>query len=143
MKANLQAAMKDAMRAKDRSKLDTIRGILSAIQYEEMEKKVEPLPDAGILEVLQREIKKRREEIEFAEKAGRPEMVANLNAEIAAVEAFLPKQLSADELSKIVSDLRAADAGLNMGGVMKLLKERYAGQYDGRTASDLVKKAFG
>ena len=70
-------------------------------------------------------------------------MVANLNAEIAAVEAFLPKQLSADELSKIVSDLRAADAGLNMGGVMKLLKERYAGQYDGRTASDLVKKAFG
>jgi hypothetical protein len=142
MKAQLQAAMKDAMRAKDKPKLDTIRGILAAIQYEEMEKKVEPLPDAGILEVLQREIKKRREEIEFAEKANRPELITALNVDIQTIEVFLPRQLSADELSAIVTELRGSDPSLNMGGVMKILKERYAGQYDGRTASDLVKKIF-
>lgn len=142
MKAQLQAAMKDAMRAKEKSKLDTIRGILAAIQYEEMEKKTEALPDAAILEVLQREIKKRREEIEFAEKAGRPEMLVSLNGEIKVIEAFLPQQLTAEELTTIVNGLRAADASLNMGGVMKVLKEKYGGQYDGRTASDLVKKLF-
>ncbi|MFM1846817.1 MAG: hypothetical protein RL417_291 [Pseudomonadota bacterium] len=142
MKAQLQAAMKDAMRAKDKPKLDTIRGILAAIQYEEMEKKVEPRPDAGILEVLQREIKKRREEIEFAEKANRPELITALNVDIQTIEVFLPRQLSADELSAIVTELRGSDPSLNMGGVMKILKERYAGQYDGRTASDLVKKIF-
>lgn len=140
MKAQLQAAMKDAMRAKDKPKLDTIRGILAAIQYEEMEKGVEPLPDAVILEVLQREIKKRREEIEFAEKANRLELVANLKADIQSIEAFLPKQLSAEEIGVIVADLRATDPSMNMGGVMKVLKERYAGQYDGRVASDIVKK---
>lgn len=140
MKSQLQAAMKDAMRAKDKPKLDTIRGILAAIQYEEMEKGVEPLPDVGILEVLQREIKKRREEIEFAEKANRLELVANLHADIQSIEAFLPKQLSAEEIGAIVADLRASDPSMNMGGVMKILKERYAGQYDGRVASDIVKK---
>ncbi len=140
MKAQLQAAMKDAMRAKDKPKLDTIRGILAAIQYEEMEKKVEPLPDAGIVELLQREIKKRREEIEFAEKANRPELVTALNADIKMIEAFLPKQLSADEISAIVAGLRATDPALNMGGVMKVLKEKYAGQYDGKVASEIVKK---
>ena len=142
MKAQLQAAMKDAMRAKDKAKLDTIRGILAAIQYEEMEKEVEPLPESVILEVLQREIKKRREEIEFAEKANRVEAVATLNADIQTIEAFLPRQLSVDEISTIVTELRAADPALNMGGVMKVLKEKFSGQYDGRVASDLVKKMF-
>jgi uncharacterized protein YqeY len=142
MKAQLQAAMKDAMRAKDKPKLDTIRGILAAIQYEEMDKKIEPLPDANILEVLQREIKKRREEIEYAEKASRLELVATLNTDIQTIEAFLPKQLSGEEIGAIVTQLRATDPALNMGGVMKVLKEKYAGQYDGKVASDLVKKMF-
>jgi uncharacterized protein YqeY len=142
MKAQLQAAMKDAMRAKDKPKLDTIRGILAAIQYEEMDKKIEPLPDTSILEVLQREIKKRREEIEYAEKASRLELVATLNADIQTIETFLPKQLSGEEIGAIVTQLRAADPALNMGGVMKVLKEKYAGQYDGKVASDLVKKMF-
>lgn len=142
MKATLQAAMKDAMRAKDKPKLDTIRGILAAIQYEEMEKKVEPLPDGAIIEVLQREIKKRREEIEFFEKAGRAEQVAALKGDIVTIEGFLPRQLTVDELTTIINSLRAADPTLNLGGAMKLLKERHGGTYDGRVASELVKKMF-
>jgi len=142
MKATLQAAMKDAMRAKDKPKLDTIRGILAAIQYDEMEKKVEPLPDAAIIEVLQREIKKRREEIEFAEKAGRTEQIATLKSDISTIEGFLPRQLAVDELTAIINGFRAADPSLNLGGAMKLLKERHAGTYDGRMASELVKKIF-
>lgn len=143
MKAKLQEAMKVAMKAKDKIKLDTVRGLLSAIQYEAMEKKVDDLPSDAISAVLQRELKRRKEEIDFAEKASRADLIDKLRAEVAVIEEFLPKQLSSSELEAIVVDLKSTTPGLNMGGAMKALKEKYSGQYDSKLASDLCKRVFG
>lgn len=140
MKAILQNSLKEAMKAKDKVRLETIRALMSAITYEEIEKKSEPLPDDQCLAILQREIKKRREEIEFAEKAGRSDLLEKLGLEIAAIESFLPKQLSEGELEKIITTLKQSTPGISLGVVMKTLKESYAGQYDSKLASEIAKR---
>ena len=142
MKAELQAAMKDAMRAKQKNRLEAIRTLLAAIQYEEMEKKVDALPPDSILGLLQRELKKRKEELEFAEKASRDDLKGKLAEEISVIEGFLPKQLSAADLENALMQMRAETPGLNMGAAMKVLKEKFPGQYDGKLASEIAKKLF-
>lgn len=142
MKQQLQSAMKDAMRAKDKDRLEAIRTLLAAIQYEEMEKQVDTLPPEASLTILQRELKKRKEEVEFAEKASRRDLLGKLQTEISLIESFLPQQLSAEALEQTLLGFKAANASLNMGGAMKLLKEQFAGQYDGKLASEIAKKVF-
>ena len=143
LKATLREAMKDAMKARAQIKLDAIRSVLSAIQYEEMQKNSESLPEGDLLGVLKREIKKRQEELEFAEKANRADIKEKINTEISALEVFLPKQLSEEELRSIISELKSANPSLNMGMAMKALKESYAGQYDSKLASELAKTMLG
>jgi uncharacterized protein YqeY len=143
MKATLQSAMKEAMKARDKVRLDTIRQVLAAIQYEEMQKKTEALSNDAILGILKSEVKKRHESMEFVEKAGRQEEKATLLLEITALESFLPKQFSEAELEKILAGLKAETPGINMGGAMKILKERFAGQYDSKMASEVAKKVLG
>lgn len=142
MKTELQSAMKDAMRAKDKVRVEAIRTLLSAIQYEEMEKKVDALPSDAILAILQRELKKRKEEVEFAEKANRSDLKEKLAIEMALIESFLPKQLSTADLEKALQEMKASTPGLNMGTAMKMLKEKFPGQYDGKMASEIAKKVF-
>lgn len=143
MKAQLREAMKSAMKAQEKLRLETIRAVLSALQYEEMQKGVDELPAAECTAVVQREVKKRVEGIEFAEKANRPESKEQLLKEIAILEEFLPKMLSAEELEKIVSDFKSATPEISLGLVMKHLKDTYAGQYDGKVASEVAKRVVG
>jgi uncharacterized protein YqeY len=143
MKQELKAEMKDAMKAKDKPRLETIRGLLSAIQYEEMNKGVEDLPEATIVSVLQTEVKKRKESLDFAQQNDRTDMIESLNTEIAVIEKFLPSQLNQEELEKIVAGLIEGSPEANMGQIMGALKSEYAGQYDGKLASQVVKAALG
>lgn len=142
MKSDLQSAMKEAMKARDKARVDTIRGLLAAIQYEEMEKKTEELSKEAILNVLQRELKKRKEEVEFAEKAARADLLPKLQEEMKVIEAFLPSQLSAEAVETLLRKIKESNPAINMGLAMKELKEKYAGQYDARAASELAKKIF-
>lgn len=143
MKKKLKEELKVSMKAQDRLRLDTIRAVLSEIQYEEMQKGVDELSDTDCLAVAQREVKKRNEAIQFAEQAGRAEEKQKLLSEIAILEFFLPKQLSSEELEKIVVGLKESTPGASMPIVMKHLKENYAGQYDGKSASEIVKRVLG
>lgn len=140
MKGQLQSAMKSAMKSKDKLRLESIRMLLSAIQYEELQKQVNELAKEECLAVLQREHKKRREELEFAEKAGRQDLKDKFTAEIAVIEEFLPQQLSPAQLEEIISGMKSQNPALNIGLVMKALKESYAGQYDSRQASEIAKR---
>lgn len=143
MRTALQGALKDAMRAQDRAKADTIRQILSALQYEEMQRGVDQLPDPVAIEVLQREVKKRREELEYAEKAGRTDLSEGIKKEMDLLEGFLPQQLDPARLEQVIQEIHAQQNGANMGAVMKVLKERYPGQYDARLASEIAKRVCG
>lgn len=142
MKERLQAALKDAMRARATVKLNTIRSLMSALEYEEVQRGA-PLDSSGTTEIIKRELKKRKEELEFVEKANRPEELTALKEEMALLETFLPQQLGDSELEKLITDLKGADPTINMGGVMKVLKERHAGQYDAKKASELAKRIAG
>lgn len=142
MKAALKENVKEALKARDKVRLETVRGILAAIQYEELQKGVEDLPADAVTAVLKAELKKRKEQLEFAEQGKRPDLVERSRAEILVVEGFLPKQMAREELEKIVTAMKQDNPALDMGAAMKLLKEQYSGQYDGKLASEVVKGAL-
>jgi uncharacterized protein YqeY len=142
MKDALQEAMKAAMRAKDQVRLNTIRAVIAAVKYEEIEKKVEPLPNDGIVAIVQREMKKRKEELEFALQANRPELLDQLKLEMSVLESFMPTQITPEQVEGFLVDFKSKNPSGNMGLAMKAIKEAYAGQYDSKLASDLAKKIF-
>jgi uncharacterized protein YqeY len=143
MKVTLKESLKVAMKAQDRLRMETIRALLSEIQYEEMQKQVQDLSPTECSVVLQREVKKRQEAIGFEEQAGRQDAKTKLQKEIAIIEEFLPKQLTAAELEKALVEYKTSTPGAVMGTAMKFLKDSYAGQYDGKSASEIAKKVFG
>lgn len=140
MKEQLKSTLKEAMKARDQVKMDTLRGLLCAIQYEEIQAGVNDLDPAGIITVLKREVKKKQEEIDFAKQAARAEAIDRAQKDLVVLEAFLPKQMSAADLEGHIKSFTVSTPGANMGSIMKFLKEKFDGQYDGKLASDLAKK---
>lgn len=139
----LQLEIKAAMLARDAARLNALRMLKSAVGYVQIEKKTDALSDTDFLAVVQREVKKRRDSAEQFTNGGRPELAATENAEIAVLEIFLPKQLSAEELEALVratiQELGATDKK-QMGAVMKAVQTKVAGRADGKTISGLVGK---
>ena len=137
----LQSEIKAAMLARDAARLNALRMLKSAVGYVQLEKKTDALSDADFLAVVQREVKKRRDSAEQFTTGGRPELAATENAEIAVLEIFLPKQLSAEELETLVratiQEIGATDKK-QMGAVMKAVQAKVAGRADGKTISGLV-----
>ena len=141
-KKQLQDALKDAMLAKDDVRKSTIRLTLSDIKLAEVEKKRE-LTDAEALAIVQKGVKERRDVIEESNQAGRPDLVAQAEAEIAILEEFLPDQLSEDELEELAQgaiDEVGATSMQDMGPVMKVLIPRLEGRATGQEASQVVRK---
>ncbi len=142
LKQALQNALKDAMRAKDRERRNAIRLLQSAIKQIEIDSQTE-LDDEGVLEILRREAKKRRETISELEGAGRAQDAANERLELAVTEEFLPRQLSAEELRPIVQQAvseTGASSMKEMGKVMKVVMPQVQGLADGRAVNALVRE---
>lgn len=142
LKEKLADTLKDAIRAKDDVRKRTIRLALAAIKNTEIDRNIE-LEDNDILNILQKEVKFRRETIEAAEKAGRNDMIIEALAEIEVIESFLPKQLSEEELQGLALEAikeAGAVSQRDMGKVMQLLLPKVKGQADGKTVSQIVIK---
>lgn len=137
IKAKIQEDIKVAMRARDSKTLTTLRGLVSEIKKVEIDTRKE-LADAGVIEILQKEIKKRRDTIGFAEQAGRVEMVQENEQEIKLIQNYLGAQLSEDQLKEIIKTLIAAGSN-NIGQIMGALNKDYKGQFEGKVASLIVK----
>jgi uncharacterized protein YqeY len=138
LKKTLEDNLKQAMREKDQIKLNALRLSISSIKLAEVEAG-KPLENLAIFAVLQKEIKTREETISEAEKAGRPEMVAPIQAEIDYLKEYLPKKLSDAELTdlvKVVIEETGAAEMKDMGKVMKMAIEKAAG----RAANDRISK---
>ena len=141
LKADLEQALKDAMRANNTVSKNTIRMALSALKEAEVQKKAE-LDDSAILALLQKEVKSRNEALAEAEKADRPDLAENAKAEIKVLEGFLPKGLSAEEIEEIVQAAIAevgATTPADMGKVMKAVLPKVQGRADGGEVSQLVR----
>jgi uncharacterized protein len=140
----LIADMKEAMKQKEVGKirLSTIRLLRAAQKEAEIAKKKE-LDDEEILELVIREVKKRKDAIPDYEKAGRPEMISQLQEEIAVLKSYLPEQIGEDELKRIIQSVieeTCASSAKDMGRVMQALMFRVKGRADGRMISQLVKE---
>jgi len=135
--------IKAAMLAKAADRLSALRMLKSAMGYAQIERKTENLPDADVVAIVQKEVKKRRDSVEQFEKGGRAELAAKEKEEIAVLEMFLPKALSPEELENLV---RAAIQELgatskkDMGPVIKAVQAKAAGSADGKSISALVGK---
>ena len=129
--------------AKDAAKLSTIRLLKSALKYAAIEKKTDSLSDAEIQQVVQKQIKQRRESIEQFTKGGRPELAGREEAEVRVLESYLPKQMPDAELQKFVEDqAKAAGAAStkDFGRMMKLLSEKLSGQAEAKRVSEILGK---
>ncbi len=140
LKERLDEDLKTAAKAKDEIRLNLVRAVKSAIKYKEIELG-SSLDDAGVIQVMGTLIKQRRDSAEQFTKGNRPELAARENQEIAHLQAYLPQQLSAEELRALV-DAAIAEANAktpkDMGAVMKLLKPRVAGRAEGKVVSEAV-----
>jgi uncharacterized protein YqeY len=142
IKTQLNDSMKDAMRAKDEVRLRTVRMVNAAIKQAEVDKQTS-LDEAAVMSLIQKEIKNRREALEEAKKAERADLIADNEAEIKVLEAFLPKAMPADELRKLAQAAIAetgAASSTDMGKVMKVLMPKVAGRAAGDQVSAVVKE---
>ena len=147
MREELNAALKEAMRAKETTALATLRLILAALKDRDIAARSkgqqDGIDDQEILQMLQTMVKQRRESISMYEKGGRLELAESEQAEINVIERFLPQQLSEDEITEKVQELIAelgAEGLREMGNVMGELRNRFAGQMDFGKASAIVKQ---
>lgn len=141
-KIKLNDALKDAMKTGDDVRKRTVRMVLAAIKQVEIDRRTD-LDEAGVLGILQKEIKTRRESLDEAQKAGRADLAAESEAEIAVLQAFLPQGLSPDELRALVqAAITETDAvsPADMGKVMKALMPRVAGRAPGDQVSQMVRE---
>jgi uncharacterized protein YqeY len=138
--AHLQRDLQDAMRARDRLRIDVLRGVIAAVKNAKVDKQVPELPEAEIVAVIRKELNKRAEIAEFARQAGREETVAQADAEKAILDAYLPAQMDAAALEAAIRAIAGELGNTQIGPVMAELRKRHAGQFDGKLASELIKK---
>ena len=150
IRTRLNDALKVAQKEKDKRSVSTLRLITAALKDRDIAARgkgtMDGINEDEVLGLLQSMVKQRRESIEFYEKGGRMELAQQELEEIVVIERFLPKQLTADEISEaiqsIIDEVGAANLK-EMGKVMGALKERYAGRMDFGKASAIVKSRLG
>ena len=141
LKARITDDMKAAMRAREAARLGTIRLLLAAIKQKEVDERTE-LDDGAVGAVVEKLIKQRKDAISQFQAAGRDDLVAAEQAELAVLQGYLPEQLSASEIEAAVAAAIAetgASSPKDMGKVMGLLKARLAGRADMGQVSTLIK----
>jgi len=146
IKETLRSNLTEAIRSRDEITSSTIRMVLTAITNEEVSgKEARILSDDEVIIVLSREAKKRREASEAFEAAGRADKAALEKAEGEVIAKYLPAQLSADDIKKMIADAIASTGAVgpgDMGKVMGAVKGLIAGKADGSVVSNLVKEAL-
>jgi len=135
--------LKEAMRAKDATKLNVLRMLKSALKYAVIAKSdaEAELSDAEAVQVIRKQAKQRQDSIESFEKGGRAELADKEKQELAILNTYLPQGMSPDELAKVVRETIAelgATSKAQMGAVMKALQTKLGGRADGRTLSSEV-----
>lgn len=136
LKTQLNDSVKDAMKSGDEVRKRTVRMVLAAVKQVEVDKRTE-LDDMAVMNLIQKEMKNRRESLEEARKANRADLVEANEAEINVLQAFLPKAMPAEELNALVQSAiteTGAASPADMGKVMKVVMAKVAG----RAPNDMV-----
>ncbi len=141
-KERLEADLKEAMRSGDAVRKRTLRMILASVKLAEVEKR-RPLEPQELLQVLQKEAKVRREELENAKKADRQDLIDAAEAELALIQSYLPQAMDEAEIRQLAEAVIrevGAQGPQDMGRVMKEMMNRVAGRAEGRQVSEVVRR---
>ncbi len=142
LKERLADDLKSAMKDKDKIRKNTVQMVRSGILQYEKDNKV-ALDDNGVLEIIAKQLKQRKDSLPDYEKSGRDDLIAELKAEIDVLMEYLPAQLTADELTEIVKNVISETGAVSMkdmGKVMTETKKITAGRADGRAINEIAKK---
>ena len=142
LKDKLLLDLKDAMKNKDNVRKNTIQLVRSGVLQIEKDNKIE-LDDEGILDVISKELKKRRDSMPDFIKSGRQDLIDNLNDEIKILLEYLPKQLTEDEIKNLVDEAlkqTRASSIKDMGKVMANLAPKVKGRADNKVVSGFIKQ---
>jgi len=134
---------KQAMKDRQPTKVSTLSLLRSQFKYVMIEKKSEKIEDADVIAVIKKQIKQRQDSIEQYEKGGRPELAQKEKEEYEILKSYLPAEMSASDLEKIIADIvkETGSQGMkDMGKVMKEASARLAGRADNKAVSETVKK---
>jgi len=145
LQQRVDSDLKEAMRAKDATKLNVLRMLKSALKYAAIAKSdaEAELSDAEAVQVIRKQAKQRQDSIESFEKGGRAELAEKEKEELAILNTYLPQGMTCDELAKVVRETIAelgATSKAQMGAVMKALQGKVGGRADGKTLSSEVQK---
>lgn len=149
IRETLSTAMKEAMKAKDTRRLSTVRLIQAAVKDRDIANRgagKDETSEDEILQILQKLVKQRDESAKIYDEAGRGELATQEREEIAVIKTFMPEQLSDEKVAEIIAGIIAetgASGIKDMGKVMAVLRERYAGQMDFGKASGTIKAQLG
>ena len=141
----IDSDLKDAMRAKEATKLGVLRMLKAAVKNAAIEKggATATLDDAEATQVIRKQVKQRQDSIEQFEKGGRPELAAKEKEELTILNSYLPQAMSSEELAQAVRETiteTGATSRAQMGAVMKALQTKLAGRADGKTLSQEVQR---
>lgn len=142
LREKIMADVKSAMVSKDTIKLNTLRFLQSAIKNKEIELRPNPITPDDVMSVIKKIVKQRKESIEQFQTAGRQDLVDQETAELKVMEAYMPAQLSKEQIEKLVAEVIAATGAKSikdMGTVMKESQARSGGQADGKLLSEIIK----
>ncbi|WP_137155833.1 GatB/YqeY domain-containing protein [Rhizobium sp. FKL33] len=149
MREKLMTALKEAMKSKETTRVNTIRMVQSAIKDLEIANRTKAdatVTDGDIAQLLSKLVKQREESAKVYDEGGRPELAAKEREEIAIITGFMPKQLSDDEVTEAIKAAIAETGAASikdMGKVMAVLKDRFPGQMDFAKASGQIKAQLG
>ena len=148
LQERLDLDLKEAMRARDATKLGVLRMLKSALKYAAIAKSdaETDLSDAEAAQVIVKQARQRQDSIESFEKGGRTELANKEKEELSILNAYLPQAMNADELEKVVRETIGevgATSKTQMGAVMKALQAKVAGRFDGKALSAEVQKQLG
>lgn len=141
LSTQIQDDVKAAMRSKDKERLGALRLITAAIKQKEVDERI-TLDDTGILAILEKMVKQRKDSIEQFSKAGRDDLIAKEEFELGVIKAYMPEQMSEADISKMLDAIIAATGAQgmkDMGKVMAELKPKVQGRADMGLVSKLVK----
>ncbi len=139
LKEKLFINMKEALKKGDKVRLDTLRLILAEIKNKEIEKKTNNLEEAEIVTLLQKEIKKRKESLEYFEKAQRKDLIEKTKKEITVIESFLPPQLAEEAIRQVVERIIQREEKFSFGEIMKAAMNELQGRAEGKKVAQIVR----
>ena len=138
--------LKTAMKSGDHARVDALRFILAGVQGAEKEKFAKApglaLTDEEAISVLQKEVKRRKESIELFKKGNRPDLVSKEEADLVILLTYVPKELSVEEVEKVVEALIAKGVS-DFNSLMKEAMKELKGRADGKTVGEVVKRKLG